>query len=90
MNKIKFKWKILFQIIKKIVYLKETLNPENFKPINGGLFCEKIFGPIKDWECSCKKHRKIQRKINIRNEINICQKCNVQITNSKIRNYRMG
>lgn len=60
-------------------------NKEN-KPIFEGLFCQRIFGPIKDWECSCKRYKKIKRgKL-----INICKTCKVEITESKIRNYRMG
>ena len=69
-------------------YFKETINPENFKPIIDGLFCEKIFGPIKDWECACKRYKKNQSKSKIL--IDICPKCNVEFNNSKIRNYRMG
>nr|AKL79026.1 RNA polymerase beta' subunit [Euglena viridis] len=68
----------------------ETVDHETFKPITEGLFCEKIFGPIKDFECCCKKYKRIQKKFNQYIQINICPKCKVQITNSKIRNYRMG
>lgn len=68
----------------------ETLNHENFKPIPQGLFCEKIFGPIKDFECSCKKYKKTQKKINKKITISICPKCKVEIGSSTIRNYRMG
>nr|YP_010700492.1 RNA polymerase subunit beta' [Strombomonas costata]WCH63630.1 RNA polymerase subunit beta' [Strombomonas costata] len=66
----------------------ETINYETFKPVNDGLFCEKIFGPIKDWECNCKRYKKIQIKNN--DKIIICPKCYVEITETKIRNYRMG
>lgn len=70
--------------------MKETINHDTSKPIIGGLFCEKIFGPTKDWECYCKKYKNIQRKINKKKIINLCPRCNVEITESKIRNYRMG
>jgi DNA-directed RNA polymerase subunit beta' len=60
------------------------------KPEPDGLFCEKIFGPIKDWECYCRKNKLIQKKFFVKSVINICDKCEVQITESKIRNYRMG
>jgi DNA-directed RNA polymerase subunit beta' len=53
-----------------------------------GLFCEKIFGPTKDWECYCKRYKKMQLKP--KKKITICQRCQVEITESKIRNYRMG
>jgi DNA-directed RNA polymerase subunit beta' len=68
----------------------ETLNYDDFKPINEGLFCEKIFGPQEDWKCGCKKYKHLQRKLSPLKETNICKKCNVEITKSNIRNYRMG
>lgn len=68
----------------------DTLNYESFSPITDGLFCEKIFGPINDWKCSCKKYKKNQKKIYKKGEISICIKCMVEITETKIRNYRMG
>lgn len=55
-----------------------------------GLFCERIFGPTVSWECFCKKYKKIQVKTRNRNKILICPKCNVEITDANIRNYRMG
>lgn len=55
-----------------------------------GLFCEVIFGPLKDFQCSCKKYKKIHRSISIKNRIFFCAKCNVQLTTSIVRNYRMG
>lgn len=67
--------------------MKETISNKNLKPIEGGLFCEKVFGPLKDNECSCKLYKKI--RIN-NNNIIICPKCEVQITESKVRRYRMG
>lgn len=77
----------MYQFINKFE-LNETINHENFKPIIDGLFCEKIFGPTTDWECICKRYKKIQ--VKTKNKILICPKCNVEITESKIRNYRMG
>nr|AEW13012.1 RNA polymerase beta' subunit [Strombomonas acuminata] len=68
----------------------ETINYETFKPVNDGLFCEKIFGPIKDWECNCKRYKKIQMKTKNKDKVIICPKCYVEITETKIRNYRMG
>ena len=63
------------------------------KPEFGGLFCEKIFGPVNDFECSCQKFKKnqIKRKINKKSKkILFCPTCEVELTESKIRNYRMG
>nr|YP_009145380.1 RNA polymerase beta' subunit [Cryptoglena skujai]AKL39005.1 RNA polymerase beta' subunit [Cryptoglena skujai] len=68
----------------------ESINHETFKPIADGLFCEKIFGPTNDWECLCKRYKKIQRRSLEKNAIIICPRCNVEINLSKIRNYRMG
>jgi DNA-directed RNA polymerase subunit beta' len=62
----------------------ETINYRTFKPERKGLFCEKIFGPVKDWECSCGKYRRIRyRGI-------VCERCGVQVTHSKVRRERMG
>lgn len=55
-----------------------------------GLFCERIFGPTVSWECFCKKYKKIQIKTKNKNRVLICPKCNVEITEARIRNYRMG
>lgn len=63
---------------------------ENLKPIIGGLFCERIFGPTSSWECYCKKFKRTQFKTKRKEKVLICPKCNVEITDSKIRNYRMG
>lgn len=68
----------------------DLLYDSSGKPEPDGLFCEKIFGPIKDWKCYCRKNKLIQKKISVKRLINICDKCEVQITESKIRNYRMG
>jgi len=66
------------------------VNYDSLKPIVEGLFCERIFGPRTSLECYCKKNKIIQRKIKPKNSVNICPKCKVEITDSKIRNYRMG
>ena len=62
----------------------ETINYRTLKPTPDGLFCEKIFGPTRDWECSCGKYKKLKYK-NI-----ICEKCGVEVTMSKARRNRMG
>ena len=62
----------------------ETINYRTFKPERGGLFCEKIFGPSKDWECSCGKYKKSKNKGII------CDRCGVEVTQSKVRRERMG
>jgi DNA-directed RNA polymerase subunit beta' len=62
----------------------ETINYRTFKPERDGLFCEKIFGPTKDWECSCGKYKKIKfRGV-------VCERCGVEVTRSKVRRERMG
>ena len=62
----------------------ETINYRTLKPEPDGLFCEKIFGPTKDYECSCGKHKKMKDKGTV------CEKCKVMITTSKVRRERMG
>jgi len=62
----------------------ETINYRTQKPEKDGLFCEKIFGPAKDWECSCGKYKKIRYKGVI------CDKCGVEVTRSVVRRERMG
>ena len=62
----------------------ETINYRSFKPERGGLFCEKIFGPTKDWECTCGKYKKSKNKGII------CDRCGVEVTQSKVRRERMG
>ena len=62
----------------------ETINYRTFKPERGGLFCERIFGPTKDWECSCGKYKRIKHK-NI-----VCDRCGVEVTLSRVRRERMG
>ena len=62
----------------------ETINYRTLKPEKDGLFCEKIFGPTKDWECHCGKYKKIRFKGKI------CERCGVEVTKSKVRRERMG
>ena len=62
----------------------ETINYRTLKPERDGLFCEKIFGPTKDFECSCGKYKRVQYK-NI-----VCDRCGVEVTRSKVRRERMG
>jgi len=62
----------------------ETINYRTLKPERDGLFCEKIFGPTKDWECHCGKYKKIRYKGKI------CDRCGVEVTKSNVRRERMG
>ncbi|MEN9343274.1 MAG: DNA-directed polymerase subunit beta [Chlamydiota bacterium] len=62
----------------------ETINYRTFKPEKGGLFCEKIFGPTRDWECACGKYKKIKHKGIV------CDRCGVEVTVSKVRRERMA
>ena len=62
----------------------ETINYRTFKPEKDGLFCERIFGPVKDWECSCGKYKRIKYKGIV------CDRCGVEVTESKVRRHRMG
>lgn len=62
----------------------ETINYRTLKPERGGLFCECIFGPQKDWECHCGKYKRLRYKGKI------CDKCGVEVTRSKVRRERMG
>src|ERR1035437_3593234 len=62
----------------------ETINYRTLKPERDGLFCEKIFGPTKDWECHCGKYKRYRYKGII------CDKCGVEVTRSKVRRERMG
>jgi DNA-directed RNA polymerase subunit beta' len=62
----------------------ETINYRTLKPEKDGLFCEKIFGPSKDWECNCGKYKKIRYKGVV------CDRCGVEVTKSKVRRERMG
>jgi DNA-directed RNA polymerase subunit beta' len=62
----------------------ETINYRTLKPEKDGLFCERIFGPTKDWECNCGKYKKIRYKGVV------CDRCGVEVTQSKVRRERMG
>ncbi|MDR3402526.1 MAG: DNA-directed RNA polymerase subunit beta' [Chthoniobacter sp.] len=62
----------------------ETINYRTFKPEKGGLFCERIFGPTRDWECSCGKYKRIKHKGVI------CDRCGVEVTLARVRRERMG
>ncbi len=62
----------------------ETINYRSLKPEKGGLFCERIFGPSRDWECNCGKYKRIKHKGII------CDRCGVEVTLSKVRRERMG
>ena len=62
----------------------ETINYRTFKPEKGGLFCERIFGPVKDWECSCGKYKRIKHRGVV------CDRCGVEVTQARVRRERMG
>ncbi len=62
----------------------ETINYRSFKPEKDGLFCERIFGPVKDWECSCGKYKRIRYKGVI------CDRCGVEVTRANVRRERLG
>ncbi len=62
----------------------ETINYRSFKPERDGLFCERIFGPVKDWECSCGRFKRIRFRGHV------CDRCGVEVTLSKVRRERMG
>ena len=62
----------------------ETINYRSFKPEKGGLFCERIFGPTKDWECNCGKYKRVKHQGIV------CDRCGVEVTQSRVRRERMG
>jgi DNA-directed RNA polymerase subunit beta' len=62
----------------------ETINYRTYKPEKDGLFCERIFGPVKDYECHCGKYKRIRYKGII------CDRCGVEVTEKKVRRERMG
>ena len=62
----------------------ETINYRTLKPERDGLFCERIFGPTKDWECHCGKYKRVRYKGIV------CDRCGVEVTKSKVRRERMG
>jgi len=61
----------------------ETINYRSFRPEKDGLFCEKIFGPIRDWECACGKYKRIRYKGIV------CDRCGVEVTQKSVRRERM-
>ena len=63
----------------------ETINYRTFKPEKGGLFCERIFGPSHDYECSCGKYKRVKRP-----GVTVCDRCGVEVTESRVRRERMG
>jgi DNA-directed RNA polymerase subunit beta' len=62
----------------------ETINYRTFKPEKDGLFCAKIFGPVKDYECNCGKYKRMKHRGIV------CEKCGVEVIQSKVRRERMG
>ncbi len=72
------------QMIHYEIKKPETINYRTFKPERDGLFCERIFGPVKDWECACGRYKKIKYKGII------CERCGVEVTRSKVRRERMA
>ena len=62
----------------------ETINYRTFKPERDGLFCAKIFGPVKDYECLCGKYKRLKHRGVV------CEKCGVEVTQAKVRRERMG
>ena len=66
------------------VLVSETINYRTFKPEIDGLFCERIFGPIKSWECYCGKYKLV------RSPGFVCERCGVELTESRVRRHRMG
>ncbi len=62
----------------------ETINYRSYRPEKDGLFCEKIFGPVRDWECHCGKYKKIRYKGIV------CDRCGVEVTQKSVRRERMG
>src|SRR5579883_2765608 len=66
------------------VYRPETLNYRTLRPERGGLFCERIFGPTRDWECACGRYRRV------RFQGLVCDRCGVEVTRARVRRERMG
>ena len=62
----------------------ETINYRTFNPEMGGLFCERTFGPVKDWECHCGKYKRVRHRGIV------CERCGVEVTESRVRRHRMG
>ena len=62
----------------------ETINYRTLRPERDGMFCERIFGPAKDWECHCGKYKRVRHRGIV------CERCGVEVTDSKVRRHRMG
>src|SRR5512141_3502153 len=62
----------------------ETINYRTLKPERDGLFCEKIFGPSKDWECHCGKYKRVRHRGIV------CERCGVEVTERRVRRHRRG
>ena len=71
-------------VVKMARYKARTINYRTLKPERDGLFCERIFGPSKDWECHCGKYKKIRYKGVV------CDRCGVEVTKASVRRERMG
>jgi DNA-directed RNA polymerase subunit beta' len=67
----------------------ETINYRTLKPEMDGLFCERIFGPVKDWECHCGRYKRVRYNMDSKNDI-VCERCGVEVTESGVRRHRMG
>ena len=67
----------------------ETINYRTLKPEMSGLFCERIFGPVKDWECHCGRYKRVRYNLGSKTEI-VCERCGVEVTESGVRRHRMG
>ncbi|MFA7599538.1 MAG: hypothetical protein WCY35_02305, partial [Bacteroidales bacterium] len=74
----------IFEQSKGEVTKPETINYRTYKAERDGLFCERIFGPVKDWECHCGKYKRIRYKGIV------CDHCGVEVTERKVRRERMG
>ncbi len=74
----------IFEMSSGEVLKPETINYRTYKPERDGLFCERIFGPVKDWECHCGKYKRIRYKGIV------CDRCGVEVTEKKVRRERMG
>src|SRR5215475_9086760 len=73
-----------FDCVSITVSSPETINYRTFKPEPGGLFCQKIFGPVRDYECACGKYKRIKYKDVV------CDRCGVEVTVARVRRERMG
>lgn len=76
----------------RVMEIDSKTNNLKQRYVMGGLFCEKIFGPSKSWTCycGCYKNKEIPRRIRLKKPVILCSICQVEVTDSKIRNYRMG